>query len=258
MIKTLMNAVIILALTATAASAANAPWTGAAPRGTTSAHQQMAAQAAKVHGQVGLNGFGLNPNSIKWGKDGGRNFSFPVSNVQASTLKSAITGRYQVYQDPGQTKFSVRYYHPNGDVYMCLARGRNKHKEYRDHYMVTRTEVGLSAVLLWGLTKPTPTGKNSYAWPMVVDSNTGELAVWATTNGKWKPHLGWVQSEYAPAFAEHCPKLPRVNAVSSQTGDTVQDLARGARPVRIQPAFANSSRNPLTAGMYYHFNPPVR
>ena len=139
-----------------------------------------------------------------------------------------------------------------------LARGRNKHKEYRDHYMVTNTEVGLSAVLLWGLTKPTPTGKNSYAWPMVVDSSTGELAVWATTNGKWKPHLGWVQSEYAPAFAERCPKLPRVNAVSNQTGDTLQDLARGARPVKIQPAFASSSRNPLTAGMYYHFSPPAR
>jgi len=250
--------VAVLAFSATGAIAGNEPWNSAPPRGTTSAHQQMSAQAAKVHAQVGVNGFGLNPLSIKWDKDGGRNFSFPVSNVQASTLKSAITGRYQVYQDPGQTKFSVRYYHPNGDVYMCLARGRNKHKEYRDHYMVTNTEVGLSAVLLWGLTKPTPTGKNSYAWPMVVDSSTGELAVWATTNGKWKPHLGWVQSEYAPAFAERCPKLPRVNAVSNQTGDTLQGLARDARPVQIQTAFASSSRNPLTAGMYYHFNPPAR
>ena len=258
LINILKNAAIVLALTATAGSAGNAPWTSATPRGATSAHQQMAAQAAKVNAQVGVNGFGLDPQSIKWQKDGGRNFSFPISNVHASTLKSAITGRYHVYQDPGETLFSVRYYAPNGDVHMCLARGRNKHKEYRNHYMVSHTEVGLSAVVLWGLTKNTPKGNASYGWPMVVDSNTGELAIWAATNGKWKTHLGWVQSEYTPAFAEHCPKLPRVNAVSNQNGDTLQELARGARPVKIQTAFANSSRTPLTAGMYYHFYPPAR
>lgn len=250
--------VTALAFTATGAMADNEPWNSATPRGTTAAHQQMATQAAKVHEQVGANGFGLNPQSIKWRKDGGRNYGFPVSNVHASTLKAAITGRYHVYQNPGRETFSVRYYAPNGDVHFCLANGRGRHKEYRNHYMVSHTEVGLSAVMLWGLTQNTPKGDKAYAWPMIVDSNTGEFSFWGYDRSRWKPNPGWIQSEYAPAFAEHCPKLPRVNAVSNQTGDTLQELARGARPVRIQPAFANSSRNPLTAGMYYHFNPPVR
>jgi hypothetical protein len=38
--------------------------------------------------------------------------------------------------------------------------------------------------------------------------------------------------------------------VSNQTGDTLQEPARGARLVKILPAFASSSRSPLTAGIY--------
>jgi hypothetical protein len=250
MIKSFKYAVAALALTATAGFGAE-PWNSAAPRGTTSAHQQMAAQAAQVHAQVA---FGINPLGANWSpKD--RTTDTPVSNVHASTLKAAITGRYHVYQDPGQKGWSARYYAADGTTYFCHAMGRH-HREEKRNYAVTHTRFGLAGILHWDRIKPSA-GKD-YAWPLVVDSNTGEIGIFNYHRSRWKSQLGWIQSEYAPAFAEHCPKLPRVNAVSNQTGDTLQELARGARPVRIQPAFANSSRNPLTAGMYYHFNPPVR
>lgn len=102
--------VAALALTATGAMAGNEPWNSATPRGTTAAHQQMAAQAAKVHAPVGANGLGLNPYSVEWNGSNNRFQDSPVSNVSASALQQAITGRYHVYQHPGQTKWNARYY----------------------------------------------------------------------------------------------------------------------------------------------------
>lgn len=256
MIKTFKYAIAALAMTATAGIAGGEPWANAAPKGTVGAHQQMAAQAAQVDARTA--DFGENPLAINWKGTGDKYTDYPMSNVPASTLTSAITGRYHVFQDPGQQKWSVRYYGADGDVYFCVANGRGKHKEYKNHYAVSHTRAGLAGVLLWGTTKRTPSGEHSYAWPLVVDSTTSDVAIYAYHRKKWKPQPGWIQSEYAPAFAENCPKLPRVNAVSNQTGDTLQELARSARSVKVQPAFANSTRSPLTAGMYYHFNPPVR
>ena len=254
MLKTFKYAVAALALTATAGMAAE-PWKGAAPRGTTSAHQQMAAQASRVAAS-GVK-FGLNPLSVEWNGEKNRFEGSPVSNVTRSSLKQAITGRYHVYQSPGQDKWSVRYYGADGVAYFCRAAGRGKHREEKKHYGVSPSEFGLYGIQFWGLTKNKPTGKHMYSWPLVADAATGEVADYNFHRRRWKPQVGWIQSEYAPAFAEHCPKLPRVNAVSNQTGDTVQELARGALPVRIQPSFTSSTRAPLTAGMYYHFNPPV-
>lgn len=249
--------VAALALTATGALAGNEPWTTQAPRGTTSAHQQMAIQAAQVHTQIAETGFDVDPRTIDWKREANRDS--PVSNVTAAVLRKTITGRYHIYQDPGQTKWSVRYYAQNGDVYICRAGGRGRHQEVRQHYSVTPSAFGLYGGRYWGLTKSTPTGQNALSWPLVVDSSTGEIAIFNYYRRHWKTQgSGWIQREYAPAFAKNCPKLPRVNAVSNQTGDTIQEIARGARPIKIQPAFANSSRTPLTAGMYYHFNPPVR
>jgi hypothetical protein len=248
--------VATLALTATCAMAGNEPWTSGAPQGTTAAHQQMAAQARKVHAQVGANGFGLNPYSVEWNGNKSRFEGSPLSNVSGSTLKQAITGRYHIYQSPGQEKWSARYYGVNGVAYFCRAAGRSKHREDKKHWGISPSEFGLYGIQFWGLSKNKPTGKYIYSWPFVVDASTGEVADYNFHRRRWKLQPGWIQSEYAPAFAKHCPKLPRVNAASNQTGDTLQELARGAHPVKIQPSFANSSRNPLTAGMYYHFNPP--
>ena len=247
-----------LALTATCAMASNEPWENGPPKDPTAAHQQMAAQAAKVHAQVGKNAFGLNPYAVDWNGKKNRFEGSPLSNVSGSTLKRAIIGRYHVYQSPGQDKWSVRFYGADGVAYFCRAAGRGKHREEKKHYGVSPSEFGLSGIQFWGLTKNKPTGKYVYSWPLVADSSTGEVADYNFHRRRWKSQLGWIQSEYAAAFAKHCPKLPRVDAVSNQSGDTLQELARGARPVKVQPAFANSTRNPLTAGMYYHFNPPLR
>ncbi len=258
MIKMFKYAAAVMALTASTGFAAGEPWTQGAPKGTSGTHQQMAAQASKVHSQVGQAGFGENPMSVKWKNSGDRNQESPLSNVSASALQAAITGRYHVYQDPGQTKWSVRYYAADGTTHFCHAGGRGNHVEEKQHYAVTTSRFGLAGILHWGSTKSKPTGTNAYSWPLVVDSNSGEVAIFNYHNRHWKAQLGWIQSEYAPAFAENCPKLPRVSAVSSQTGDTLAEMARGARPVKVQPAFAGSTRSPLTAGMYYHFNPPAR
>lgn len=78
--------------------------------------------------------------------------------------------------------------------------------------------------------------------------------------GKWHPQPGWLQSEYAAAFAEFCPKLPRSGTVNaSQTGRTFAEIAKGAKPYRgFKTEFQNDPRNPLTAGMYYYLYPPAQ
>ena len=245
-----------LALTATCAMAGNEPWTNGPPKGTTAAHQQMAAQAAKVHAQVGANGFGVNALEVDWSPQE-RNLDYPVSNVSARSLQNAIIGRYHVYQDPGQKNWSVRYYAADGTTHFCRSNGRG-HSEDKQNYAVTHTRFGLAGILHWGRTVDKPAVGKDHSWPLVVDSSTGEVAIFNYHRRHWKAQGGgWIQNEYAAAFAENCPKLPRVNAVSNQTGKTLQEISRGARPVRIQASFANSTRSPLTAGMYYYFNPPV-
>lgn len=256
MFKSLFSLAAVFAISSTSVMASSAPWEQQAPKGMSSAHVEMAAQAAKVHRKVGASGFGQHPSDADWGDWKGYASGYPLSNITASDLEAAITGRYHIRKNPGQDYWSVAYYDPSGITYFCNIASGSRRKEFKSYRVIAPTQFGLAGIYHRKTRKPS--GKKLYSWPAVVDAKTGEIGSWGRHANRWKLQTGWLQDEYAPAFAKHCKKLPKVGKVSEQTGNTYQELARGARPIKVKTAFPGSSRNPLTAGMYYHLYPPVR
>jgi hypothetical protein len=267
MIKTFKFAVTALALSATAAVAGNAPWESRAPSGMSAQHQQFAAQAQKVHASVGQAGFGYNPLQATWNYKGDRLPKTPLSNISVNELNSALTGRYFVYRaytGKRNDNWSVMYFAKDGKTHICKPSGSSKRykQEVFDRYVVNAS-FGLGGFMHWdhkGYRSKTPPKNERVGWPLVANANTGEVVMYGWHRGKWHPEAGWLQNDYAAAFAQYCPDLPRAGSVNNaQTGRKMSEIAQGARAYRgFKTAFQNDPRNPLTAGMYYHLYPPVR
>lgn len=263
MFKTLMAAAAVFAISASSALAADEPWTKPAPRGMTVQHQEFAAQARRVQARLQLGQFGYDPLQANWRFQGQRNLTLPLSNLTTAAMTSAITGRYHVYSEIGQNTWSVRYFGSNGTTHFCESNGRGRYREFTMDRYVRTTSFGLAGWMHWDTATErtqTPPAHEQVGWPTIGDANTGSFVTYGYIRGAWQPEQGWLQNEYAAAFAQHCPNLPRLSSVNNnQTGSTLAQISQGARAFRsFDVAFQNDPRNPLTAGMYYHLYPPVR
>jgi hypothetical protein len=267
MIKSLKLVAAALVMSASASFAGGTPWEARAPSGMSAAHQQLAAQAHKVHASVSPSQFGFNPLVANWNYQGDRLEKTPVSNVSVNQLKAALTGRYFVYRmytTNHRTKdnWSVMYFAKDGKTHMCQPKGSAKrYKETVSDRYIDTSAFGLGGLLHWdhgGYKAKTPPKEQRVGWPTIAGNN-GAFSVYNYHRGKWHAEPGWIQSEYAAAFAEVCPNLPRVRSINNaQQGLKLSDIARGAKAHQVKPAFQNDTLNPLTAGMYYHLYPPAR
>lgn len=254
---------VAAALLVAGAATAQEPWNGPRPGGMTQAHDGYAASAFEVYTRLGRD-FNGNPREFHdriWTWEGGRNGVSPLSNMDSATVRSVLTGRYFVYASVlFPQDWSVIYHAPDGVSHFCIAQSGGRYVEYTLDRYVNDTVFGLSGVFYWDPeTERTrrPNLRRTTAWPMVGDGRTGRLTVFAWHEGRWQPAQGWVQSEYAAAFAERCPNLPRVAEVNNaQTGTSPQDLRRNARPVGFPTAFENDPEDPLTVNMFYWAYPP--
>lgn len=244
----------------TPALAQQAPWERPQPRGMTQAHAEYANQALQVMNRMG-DAFNGNPGDFHrriWTWQRGRNHVTPISNMDAPDITNLLNGRYFVYQAGSRGNvWNVRYHDPNGETHFCLGQGNGTFAEYTlDHY-VHRVGFGLSGVFYWEQSSR-PDLSETWAWPFVANARTGQVAAYSWEGRSWETSIGWVQAEYAAAFAEHCPRLPRVSRVNNnQTGTTIQEIARGARAITgFRTAFENDPADPLTAGMFYWAHPP--
>ncbi|MCL1630113.1 hypothetical protein M3N55_15410 [Roseibaca sp. V10] len=254
---------VLSALLMGGAATAQEPWNGPRPSGMTQAHDRYAASALEVFNRLGRD-FNGNPNDFHdetWTWQNGRNGLSPLSNMDSATIGSVITGRYFVYSMFLYPEYwSVIYHAPDGVSHYCLAQGGGSYAEYSLDRYVNKAVFGLSGVLYWDPeTERTrrPNLRRNYGWPMVGDGRTGRIAVYGWDDGSWSTNIGWVQSAYAAAFAEHCPNLPRVAEVNTaQTGRSADDLRRNARAVGFPTAFESDPADPLTVNMFYWANPP--
>lgn len=264
MIEQLKKIVMLaLFLAAAPASAQQPPWETSKPRGMTQAHERYAASALEALTRLGRD-FNGNPAEFHdetWTWEGGRNGVSPLSNMDTATLRAVMNGRYHV---KGSSLFppywDVVYHAPNGVAHFCLAQEGGRYVEYTLDWYAFRTVFGLSGLLYWHPEKSRsrrPNPKRDYGWPMVGDGRTGRIAVFGWDGDRWADQQGWVQPEYAAAFAERCPNLPRVSEVNNaQQGRSLQDLRRAARPVGFRTAFENDPADPLTVNMFYWAHPP--
>jgi hypothetical protein len=254
---------VTAALLVAGAAAAQEPWNGPRPSGMTQAHDRYAASAFEAYSRLGRD-FNGNPGDFHseiWTWMGNRNQLTPISNMDSSTISSVMTGRYYVKSEHQAPEYwSVIYHAPDGVSHFCLARPNGSYLEYTLDRYVARTAFGLSGFLFWDPeTERTrrPNLRRAYGWPMVGDGRTGRIADYGWNQGRWTRDIGWVQSEYAAAFAEHCPNLPRVPEVNTeQTGRSIEGLRRNARPVGFPTSFESDPADPLTAGMFYWAYPP--
>lgn len=120
MFKKILTATAFLAISVSTAFAAGEPWTKPAPKEMTAQHQEMAAQARRVQTSLPAAQFGYNPLEANWRNQGKRNILLPLSNMSKAALTSAFTGRYNGHRDMGGTKWSVRYFAPNGTTHFCI------------------------------------------------------------------------------------------------------------------------------------------
>jgi hypothetical protein len=264
MIKHVKHLLLVALLSGGApAIAQQAPWDGPRPQGMTGAHERYAASALEAYNRLGRD-FNGNPKDFNqniWTWQGNRNAMSPISNMDTATINAIMTGRYYVKEQYNAPQsWSVVYHAPDGVSHFCIARPNGTYLEYTLDRYVLRTVFGLSGLKYWDPeTKRTrrPNLRRSYAWPMVGDSRTGRIADYGWNDGRWTGNIGWVQSEYAAAFAERCPRLPRVAEINTaQTGQTIDQLRRNARPVGFRTAFESDPADPLKVGMFYWAHPP--
>jgi hypothetical protein len=246
------------------ALAQQAPWEGQRPRGMTEAHEGYAAAALQVYDRLG-DAFNGNPSDFHrriWTWQGGRNQITPVSNMDGAALTELLNGRYLVHQDATRgNMWTVRYHDPNGETHFCVGEKDGSWSEFTGDRYVHRAAFGLSGVFHWGGDTSAPARPDlnvEYAWPVVANSRTGQVSEYYWEKNAWVSLIGWVQSDYAAGFAEECPNLPRVSRVNNdQRGDTIQEIARGARAITgFRTAFESDPASPLTAGMFYWAHPP--
>ena len=268
MIKMFKFAAAVIALTASTATAGGAPWKTRAPSGMTSVHQQYAAQARQVQKSLAPAMFGFNPLQANWNYKGDRLPTTPLSNMSIQQLNAAITGRYFVHRSVYTSRFakndwSVMYFAKDGKTHFCRPSGSAKYKEYVSNRYVATSAFGLAGTMHWdgnGYRPEAAPESERVGWPTVANSATGEFAMYAWGRGDWYTESGWLQDDYAAAWARYCPNLPRAGSVNNaQQGRKLSEIAKGARAFRgFKTAFQNDPRNPLTAGMYYHLYNPTR
>lgn len=240
-----------------------APWERPRPEGMTEAHVRAAAEANALMGRVG-DAFNGNPGEFHskiWSWQRGRNAVTPISNMDAADLTRLLTGRYFIYNVDGGAAWNVWYMAPDGKTHFCIANRNGSSQEYVMDRYISRVAFGLAGTMHWDTARHGSGGPNlseDYGWPMVGNARTGQLGDYFWSGNKWGRNLGWVQEEYAAAFAERCPNLPRVARVNNdQSGTTIQEIARGARPVRgFRTAFETDPADPLTVEMLYWAHPP--
>lgn len=254
---------LIAVLTATGVSAQTPPWERPRPEGMTEAHVRAAAEANTLMRRIG-SAFNGNPGDFHartWTWQRGRNAVTPISNMDAADLSRLLTGRYFVYNTEGAAPWNVWYMAPDGKTHFCIANRNGSSQEYVMDRYVHRVAFGLSGTMHWDPLRHGRGGPDlskEYGWPMVGNARTGQLGDYFWAGNRWGRNIGWVQEEYAAAFAERCPNLPRSNRMNNdQTGSTIQEIARGARAVRgFTTAFESDPSDPLTVEMLYWAHPP--
>ena len=269
------NAVCVAVLALFAADGGTAagykPWASTKPEGTTAEHFESAVAAREVEARMPAGGFGYDPLRADWDWSGGRNRSVPMSNMTSAALRNLIAGRYHVLaaaeggttpSAPGSGAWSARYYAPDGRTHFCeYDETLGRHVERTLDRYVASAPFGLAGLFHWDPVleaAPKPPPEESVGWPLVADGDSGFVHAFYWDGQRWVPESGWVQDAYAAAFAVECPSLPRAGETKhSQTGESLAQLRTGARPVRGFPtAFRNDPRDPMTASMYFWFNPP--
>ena len=176
--------------------------------------------------------------------------------MTAANLTSLINGKYHILKKEGQDFWTVLYYAPDGVTHFCgFTKGRYRERTLNRY--VTSTPIGLAGILNRDSKNEPPRRTRNKAWPMIGDSDKGLLYFYAWAGRKWVAEPGWIQKEYAAAFAEHCPNLPRTAKVNNnQLGDTFFDLVSEATAIySFQTAFKNNPEDPFTASMYYWLYP---
>ena len=232
------------------------PWDLPKPKGMTDIHQDNIMAARVMQKRLPKGGFGYyDPVKAPWDLNNGINRTIPMSNMTIAGLTSLINGKYHIRKVADQDLWSVRYYAPDGVTHFCGYKN-GEYREWTTERYVSRTSFGIAGI--FHSNEGSQARKKNKGWPFVADSDRGLLFSYFWTNNQWVAQPGWVQKEYAAAFAEHCPNLPRVTKVNNnQLGDTFSDLMREATPIRgFSTAFKNDPEDPFTASMYYWSYPP--
>jgi hypothetical protein len=249
---------LALSLAAAPAVAQGFPWERERPSGMTQTHQELAQGVQAYLDRNGMPHFQRDPKDTNWGWQRGRQRQKPVSNMDQAQLNALFVGRYFVYQEDGEgDAWSVRYHDPDGRTHYCLSTNR----ELGDEFVLTRyvkpVKFGLSGYFHKNMGQAL-TKDDEFGWPYVANAQNGQVATWIMQSGRLSRSIGWVQEDYADAFSVRCPNLPRVGRVNTQqVGNTIQEIARGARPLRgFRVSFPNDPANPLTAEMLFWAHPP--
>jgi hypothetical protein len=243
-----------------AGTAQATPWDRPAPTEMKDAHIQYAESANRAHGKLNDRDFGLPPNEIDWDEDYVM-LGYPLPNLSVPALSKLMTGRYFIFTNAADKSWSVRYHSDNGKTYFCET-FKGKYQEWVLDRYVTPSSVGLGGIRYWnpnGDNPARPPEDDNWGWPIVANPDTGEIGRYYLRGDEWKLELGWFQDEFPSVASVHCPRLPRASKENTrQSGKTLMDLAKTAKPVRgFTASFKNNPRSPLTAGMYYHLYPPA-
>ncbi|WP_128910854.1 hypothetical protein [Tropicibacter alexandrii] len=262
MIRTLFAATLAVLAAAAPSFAGSAPWEKKQPAGMTQEHAEIAAAVNKRIQKIGREAFGWDPLDVLWKFQGGKRAKQPVSNMTATTVQKLFIGNYWIYGNPGKgggSDWSILYFSNDGVDHFCR-RLNGKTHEFVNNRVISKTWHGEAS--FFHINPGQKVKRNELAWPMIYDSKTGSVAVYAWNKGKRKylPMQGWVQAEYPAAAQQYCPNLPRKAKVNaSQTGSTLAEIAKGAKPIRgIPVAYKQNLMNPLTAEMLYWAYPPVK
>ena len=258
LLRNITALLFIGALSACQTTADTPPWDLPKPAEMTDEHRNSAIAAREIEKRLPEGKF-RDPIKIQWDYKNDKNRTSPMSNMTVAALTSLITGKYHIRSVEGQTRWGVTYYAPDNTSHFCKYEN-GKYREWKLDRYIRPSAFGLAGTFNWNPKKastPVPK-KNSRSWPHVADSNKGLLYSYGWTGKKWVAERGWIQAEYAAAFAEKCPQLPRVSTINNnQLGKTFADLIPEATPVRgFSTAFKNNPEDPMTAEMYYWSYPP--
>ena len=261
-IRAICAAILPLFVADGGTAAGGKPWESAKPEGTASEHIESVIAAHAVETRLPAGGFGYDPLRVDWNWSGGRNRSVPMSNMTAVVLRNLLAGRFHLLASPGSDSWSARYYAPDGRTHFCdFDEASGRHVERTLDRYVAGAPFGLAGMFHWDPDRETtskPPPEDSVGWPLVAEGDSGLVYSYYWEDRRWVPEPGWIQDDYAGAFARKCPSLPRAGGVNNaQTGASLAELRAAARPVRGFPtAFRNDPRDPMTAGMYFWFYPP--
>ena len=236
-------------------------WNIPKPAEMTDEHRNSAIEARQVQESLPDGRFGFDPIRVDWDYMNGTHRMSPMSNMTQASLTSLTNGKYFIFADKGQDRWSVGYFAPDDTTsHFCQYRN-GRYEEWTIDRYIRPANFGLAGILYWDPKKrpatPVPS-KDVRGWPRVADSDKGLLYSYNWNGKKWGIERGWIQKEYAAAFAEKCPNLPRTSAVNNnQLGETLSDLIPEATAIRgFRTAFKNDPEDPLTASMYYWLYPP--